>query len=362
MRVLVIGAGAIGGYVGAKLALDGHAVTFVGRQPLADAAASGLHLIEPGRQLIVKDCRVATSIRAAMAGADRFDLALFTVKTYDTCTAIDELRPHAERVDRCLSLQNGVSSEELLGEALGRDKIIAGTILNPVSTPAPGAVMLEKRRGGIGIASLRVSAPANQPTDPPADEPTLQHSNQLCHAGFTVRTYADYRAMKWSKLLLNLIANASCAILDLNSMQAFADPRVFAIEIAALRETIRVARAGGIRFVDLPGYPVTLLAAALRFMPLWLLQPVLRPMVSGGRGQKMPSLWMDLSGGKDKSEIDDLNGAVVRAGAQLRIATPANAVLTDTLNDVLSGRTARVEWRHRADRLWAMYDAAVRRC
>src|SRR3990170_4293130 len=155
MRILVVGAGAIGGYVGARLALDQHEVTFVGRPPLAEAvAAHGLRLVEPGRQFVIEDCCVVTSIAKAFDAADRFDLALFTVKTYDTDAAIDALRPYAERVDRFLSLQNGVSSEELLGAAFGREKIVAGTILNPVSIPAPGVVMLEKRKGGIGIASL----------------------------------------------------------------------------------------------------------------------------------------------------------------------------------------------------------------
>ena len=354
MQVLVVGAGAIGGYVGAKLALDRHAVTLVGRQSLAEAVAgSGLYLIEPGRQSVAEDCRVVTTVADAFAGVDRFDLALFTVKTYDTESTIDALRPYAERVDRFLSLQNGVSSEELLGAAFGREKVIAGTILNPVSIPAPGAVMLEKRKGGIGIAPLRVGESANQQT--------IQLADSLRHASFNVRTYADYRVMKWSKLLLNLIGNASSAILEMNTLQAFADRRVFAIEIAALREAIRVARAGGIRFVGLPGYPVPLLVAALRFLPLALLQPVMRPLVAGGRGRKMPSLHADLSSGKQRSEIDELNGVVVRAGQQLNIATPANALLVDTLKDLLAGRALRSDWQHRADRLWEKYEAALRR-
>ena len=351
MKILVFGAGAIGGYVGARLALEGHAVTLVGRRPLADAVAvNGLHLIEPGSQSVVDNCGVVTSAAEAFDHTDRFDLALFTVKTYDTGPAIDALSPFADRIHRLWSLQNGVSSEELLGGAFGREKVIAGTILHPVSIPAPGAVMLEKRKGGIGIAGLQADTLAVQSL-----------AEELRHAGFHVRVYADYRSMKWSKLLLNLIGNAVSAILDLNTLQVFADRRLFAIEAAALRETIRVASADGIRFSGLPGYPVPLLVIALRLLPLPVLQPVMMPLAANGRGSKMPSLHIDLSTGKRGSEIDELNGAVVRAGARLNIPTPANTLLVDTLKQLLSGRVARSDWRHRADRLWKEYEATLRR-
>jgi len=350
MRILVVGAGAVGGYVGAKLALAGHAVTFVGRQPLADAvAARGLRLIEPDGESVVKDCRVVMSVAQAFASSERFDLALFAVKTYDTQSAIDELRPHVGHISRCLSLQNGVSSETLLSDAFGSAKVVAGTILNPVSIREPGVVALDKRKGGIGLSESGRQR---------VDDLLLQLADQLRQAGFVVRAYVDARAMKWSKLLLNLIGNASSAILDMDTMQLFADKRVFTIEIAALREAIRVAHALGIRFVGLPGYPVPLLVAAVRVLPMPLLQRVMIPLVAKGRGRKMPSLHAALSSGQrrsPRSEIDELNGAVVRAGARLNIPTPANALLVETYNDLLLGRADPAEWREQAGRLWALY-------
>jgi len=358
MRILVVGTGAIGGYVGARLTLAGHAVTFLGRQPLADAfAARGLTLIEPEGQFAITDCRVVTSPEEVFASPDRFDLALFTVKTCDTQEAIDALRPYAGRVDRFLSLQNGVSSEDLLGEAFGLEKIVAGTILNPVSVREPGVIVLEKRKGGIGIAGRRIGESASQAKQLSNQHPAEGESlaAEIRRAGFSVRTYADAHAMKWSKLLLNLIGNATSAILDLNTMQVFADKRLFSIEMASLRETMQVARAQRIRFVDLPGYPVPLLAAAVRLLPLPLLQPVLIPLVARGRGSKMPSLHIDLWNGKRRSEIDELNGAVVRIGTRLNIPTPANALLLATFKDLQSGRVDRSVWRHRADRLWEVY-------
>lgn len=346
MKVLVVGAGAIGGYVGLRLALAGHTLTLVGRQRLLDAAqARGLHLLDPQREWVVDDCNVVTSLTDAFANGQQFDVALLAVKTYDTHAAIDELRPYADRVDWIWSLQNGVSSETLLGAAFGRAKIIAGTILNPVSIPEAGVVVLEKLKGGIGLSHVDKSGRCA----------VEWLASELRQAGFKVRTYMDYRSMKWSKLLLNLIGNASSAILDLTTIQTFGDKRIFTIEIAALREAIHVAHAEGVRFVDLPGYPVRLFVTAVRILPTTILQPILKPLAAGGRGNKMPSLHADLANGRQRSEIDELNGVVIRNATRLKLVTPANSILVETFEDLQTGQVARSEWRHRVEKLWTAY-------
>lgn len=333
-----MGAGAIGGYVGGRLA-DGHAVTLVGRAKLADAVrAHGLKIVEPEATRTVREICAVDSVEAAFQNGARFDLALFCVKTYDTHTAIDQLRPYASRIDGILSFQNGVASEEVLGDAFGREKIVAGTILNPTSVPEPGTVRLEKRKGGIGLAPVETRS-----IDSIVDA--------LQDTGLQLRTYGDYRSMKWSKLLLNLIGNATSAILDMTTGQTFADRRVFRIEIAALRETIDVMRAMSIQAVALPGYPVPLLDFALRAMPIPLLRAIMQPLAKSGRGDKLPSLLMDLTHGKTKSEIDDLNGAVVRAGSSIGIKTPVNALLTGIVQDLVAGRAKRSIWHRQIDQL-----------
>src|SRR3989304_2035542 len=226
MNILVIGAGAIGGYVGGRLA-DQSDVTLVGGPRLVNAIRTrGLLIIEPEAEYPVQRISAVDSIEAAFQNDARFDLALFCVKTYDTCEAIDLLQPFAHRIDRVLSLQNGVASEDGLSEAFGREKIIAGTILNPISTPEPGLVRLEMRKGGIGLAAVGASS-----IDPIAAA--------LKSIGLPLRVYADYRSMKWSKLLLNLIGNATSAILDMTTRQTFAGRRVFKIEMGWLGERIR---------------------------------------------------------------------------------------------------------------------------
>jgi 2-dehydropantoate 2-reductase len=334
LHITVIGAGAIGGWVGGRLAMDGHRVTLVGRQRLVDAvAASGLRLRSPDKtgdlsEVAVSNLQVVTSVGEA-ARHGPFDLALFTVKTYDTDAAIAEMRAAELGQPTILSLQNGVRSEEALAAAFGREQVVAGTELNPISVPQAGTVVLERRRGGIGLAPVSPGASV---------ERWVQAFDR---AVLPTRAYPDYRAMKWSKLLLNLIGNASAAILEMSTVEIYDDPRLFRLEVEMLREGIAVMRGLGLRPVQLPGYPVPLLAWGVRWAPLWLLKPIMLRLVSGGRGKKPPSLLMELQRGRRRSEVADLNGAVVRAGEQIGRLTPINRTLTETLTRLVEGR---IQW------------------
>lgn len=337
MKIIVVGAGAIGGYFGGKLA-DRHEVTLVGRAPLVAAInLKGLKIIEPGSEHWAH-ARAVDAIEAAFQRIDRFDLALFTVKNYDTETTIEQMKPFADRIDRIVSFQNGIDSEETLGRAFGREKIIAGTILNPISIPEIGSVHLEKYKGGLGLASI--------------DGQSIEAiAVTLKNTGLPVLVYADYRSMKWSKLLLNLIGNATSAILDMTTRETFNDRKVFRVEVATLREAVQVMQALSIRPIALPGYPVPLLVFALRFLPIPLLQIIMQPLAAAGRGDKPPSLLMDLRNGKAKSEIDDLNGAIVRAGESIGVKTPVNEFLTNTVKDLVAGHIDRAAWRRQTTKL-----------
>ena len=337
MNILVVGAGAIGGFIGGKLAAQYH-VTLFDRAPLVDAVrARGLRLVESEAEATVSNLAAFTTLDEIFAQMPRFDLAIVCVKAFDTPTAIQSLRPYADRIDRFLTPQNGVSNEDLLGAAFGRSKIISGTVLNPIAVPEIGVVRLEKAGRGIGLAQVESSIAACV---------EVIRATQL-----PVRTYGDYRAMKWSKLILNLIGNATSAILDMPTRETFADRRVFKIEVALLREALAVMRAQSIGTVDLPGSPVRLLAFGIRFAPSFVLQRILQPMVAGGRGDKPPSLLVDMRSGKTQSEIDELNGAVVRAGETIGVKTPVNAALVGIMHDLLEGKADRAEWRRNVDRL-----------
>jgi 2-dehydropantoate 2-reductase len=330
LRVLVFGAGAIGSYVGGSLALSGQRVLFIERPLMAaELSRRGLKLdlaADPRRRgparfsLNASQAAFAGSLEQALQ-AGPFDAGIFALKSFDTPAALEAIKPHAEKLPPLLCLSNGVDNEPLLAGVLGEDKVIAGTVTSAVGRPGPGEIVLERLRGiGLGDGhplSDRLAA-------------------ALDAAGLNARLYPRPLEMKWSKLLTNLVANATSAILDMTPAEVFAHPGLYALEMRQLREALAVMRARRLAVVDLPGTPVRLLALAAR-LPALAARPLLRRAVGRGRGAKMPSFHIDLHSRRGKSEVDFLNGAVVRAGEQLDLPTPVNRLLNETLLALTQG-------------------------
>lgn len=324
MKFLTFGAGAISTYVGGSLILAGHEVVFVERPRTAkELRERGLRLdltlderrnardavqIDPGSFVIV------ASLEDALRYGP-FDTCLFALKSFDTHAALAEVRPFAGQMPPVLCLSNGVDNERAIGEALGIAKVIAGTVTSAVGRRAAGDIVLDRARG-LGIAR---------------GHPLSARLHVIMNGALlNSRLYEDAASMKWSKLLTNLVANPTSAILDMTPGEIFADSELFKLEIEMLRECLAVMEAQGIKVVDLPGVPVRALAFALT-LPLWLSKPVLGRAAGTGRGAKMPSFHIDLHSGRGRSEVDHLHGAVARAGEKFHVPTPVNRVLTETL-------------------------------
>jgi 2-dehydropantoate 2-reductase len=145
------------------------------------------------------------------------------------------------------------------------------------------------------------------------------------------KAYKDYESMKWSKVLLNIIANATSAILNRRPGLIYRSDPIFDLEIKMLKETLAVMKAAGHKVVDLPAVPATKLAFSVKRLPRALLKPGLSKLVADGRGDKMPSFHIDLTTGKGKSEVVYHNGAIAKAGKEHGVPTPVNAALTDIL-------------------------------
>lgn len=336
MRILVIGCGAIGSYIGGSLELAGHAVTFVEKPGTAmELRQRGLRLHLHSREAHLPDPRVVDSIPAALEKGE-YDGGIFALKAYDNQEALQNLQPYREELPPLLCLQNGVENESVLAAALGEAKVIAGCVTSAISRIAVGEVRLERLRG-CGIAAGH-----------PLSERLADTFNE---AGLNARLYPSAAAMKWSKMLTNLLANATSAILDMRPAEIFSHPGLFRLEIEQLREALRVMHALQIHVVDLPGTPVRALAFAVQSLPAALSRPVLRRAVGGGRGEKMPSFYLDLKSSKGKSEVEFLNGAVVRLGAQVGVATPVNRLLTEVLSAMVRGEIPLEAYARRPEKL-----------
>jgi len=341
LNILVIGAGAIGCFVGGRLAATGQQVTLVGRPALMEKVANeGLILRHPSQPMQRVYPETCTSLGEISI---HHDFILLTVKSPDTAQVIDQLVAASLPLENSyiVSLQNGIGNEEVLAESFGADKVMAGTITIPIQVPEPGVIEVSKDKGGLGLAPLHAAQPARVLAD------------ALNFAGLTTPTYSDYRAMKWSKLLLNIVNNGSSAILNLPPAQIIARPALFDLEIEAIQEGVAVMKAQGIKAVKLPGYPVDWLArlASNHWLPVALKRSILRPFMLSGRGSKMPSLQIDLAAGRATSEVGVLNGAIAEAGQKLGLATPVNQTLNDILQGLVSGELAWEDYQEQPEKL-----------
>ena len=342
MKILFFGAGAIGTYIGGSLALAGHDVTFIERPEAAAIIQSrGLKLRLGIAEKTVRPALVVTSPAEALRSGP-YDFGVFALKSFDTATALVQLRQVSELAPPLLCFQNGVDNEPEIARTLREGHVIAGTVTTAIGKPGVGEIVLERKRG-VGVA-------LEHPLSP-------QIVEALAGAGLGARGYPAAGPMKWSKLLTNLIGNAASAILDLTVAELFADPRLFDLEMAMLKECLAVMRALGYRPVDLPGTPVRALAFAVERLPRALAQPALKRAVGGGRGGKMPSFHIDLHSGRGQTEVRWLNGAVARYGAERGVPAPVNQCLTDTLEALSAGRLDRAEFRRQPERLLRLINA-----
>jgi 2-dehydropantoate 2-reductase len=320
MRILVYGAGAVGGYIGGRLTQAGRDVTFIVRDVTADAInEQGLTITEAGQSIVVQP-HISTSIaQTFMALEAPFDLIIMGMKAYDLAEAIDHLVAFCPEPPPILTLQNGIGIERPLIEQFGAENLTIGALTTPVSKPTNSQILVEREDRGLTIA------PAIKGT-------TINGWNKMLNeAGIPTESLPDYQSMKWSKAFLNIVGNATSAILNRPPEAIYKVDSLFDLEKRMLLETLAVMNAYKIKVIDLPGSPATKLASGVRRAPNLILKPILTNVVSKGRGDKMPSFQIDLMAGRGQTEVVYHNGAIAKAGRARNIPTPVNTALTNIL-------------------------------
>ncbi|HRF50168.1 MAG TPA: 2-dehydropantoate 2-reductase [Anaerolineales bacterium] len=342
MRALVIGGGAIGTLAATVLGGAGWEIVALARPATALALSQdGYRLTSPKGDQGVQPALVTGGWGAALE--TRPDLIVVAVKSYDTAALLAELRPAlgAER-PAVLCLQNGVDNEAALAKVFGAEAVIAGTVTTAVGMRGPGWAEVERDRG-VGIASGHALSEAL--------------AEAFTTAGHRTQLFGSAGSMKWSKLLTNLIGNATSALLDWPVARIYSRADLYAIERRMLRETLAVMRALGLPVVDLPGVRVRLVPLVLA-LPAWLGRPLLGRAAGGGRGGKMPSFHVDVFAGKPLTEVAWLNGAVARYAARVKLQAPVNAALTAALNAATAGQSFALAFRDDPQALMAYIDSA----
>lgn len=297
-RIAVVGAGAVGCFFGGMLTRAGVRVTLVGR----------LGSRNPGLDAIARDGlwfeslnfqeQVTVSTSSDPAALRDAELILFAVKTLDTVSAARGIAPHLRPDAIVLSLQNGVDNEEQIRAALPPGAtVVPAVVYVAAEMQAPGRLK-HRGRGDLVIGSGRQAPP----------EGSLQRVAAMFEAaGVPCRVSQNIVGDLWFKLVWNCAGNAVSALGRAPyGICGREDPSSDLMADAA-REVIAVARAAGIMLPDVD------------------------PMAMGRKvaisfGAATSSTSQDVERGR-RTEIDSLNGVIVRRGAELGVATPVNRAL-----------------------------------
>ncbi|MBN2711736.1 MAG: 2-dehydropantoate 2-reductase [Planctomycetes bacterium] len=316
---VIMGAGAIGSLVGGLLALGGHKVTLIGREKHADKINSeGLRLKLGHGERIIKDNLRAVTSPDEIKG--KVDLLIFSVKGFDTEKAIGQVAPIVSGETAILSLQNGLGNEPKIKTAFPGNILIAGMICAYTEFLAPGEVAWKDDRGGIAGAPFQSDAKTAR-----AVWESLMPDTGMESPFFDCENGA--LRLKWSKLMLNVAFNALNAVTGLPTGEILAHPEYGSLSARALREGFAVMQAKGIEPLDMPGYPVRALSRLCR-LPVFIVRKALA-WKTGKEDTGASSMRQDMQKKRGFTEIDDINGAVVAAGAECGIPTPANEKLCE---------------------------------
>ena len=309
----MVGAGALGGTFAVLLARAGHEVAVTARgDHLAAIRADGLRL---------DGAYGSASARPAAAEAltERPDLAILAVKAQDAAEAARQNAAALEGVP-LLVVQNGVTGPQSLREALPRTPTIGAASMIAASYLTAGTVT-------VTAAGPTVLAPGT------AGAADGRGAAEVLGAVVEVRVADDLAGVQWSKLVVNQL-NAAPAVTGRSLQETMASLPLTTAIAAAMRETIRVARADGVRLEGLPSLPPALIRALLR-LPLPLAARTLRRGVLRRMGDvpNPGSTLQSIRRGRP-TEIDHLSGAVVEAGRRLGVPAPVNARIVALVHEV----------------------------
>ncbi len=304
MRIVAFGAGGVGGYFGAKLALSGVDVTFVARGAhLGAIRTNGLAIRSPDGDMLVNPA-VATD---DVATIDPPDYLLFAVKLFDTEAVAETCRPIVGPNTTVVSLQNGVEAVDILNGVFGRERVMGGTVGVATVISEPGVITQTGTFNFITVGEQDGSRSARG-----------ESLVAACNAAGTTATLSDDVDVDiWMKfVMLSALSNMTCVTrLPIGRLRE--TPETRAMLQGCVAEAVAVGRARG---VALPDDAVEQCVTRLDGLP--------DPMVA--------SMLHDLNAGK-KMELERLGGATVRLGAAAGVPTPTQAFCYDALKPHIDG-------------------------
>lgn len=295
MNILILGAGAIGSLLGARLSYSGASISLfsTNREHMEAIGRRGLEIEELDGS--VRNVPLSTCFEKDGLPCDPH-LVLVVVKTYSTEEAVSSVRSLCSPSTVFLTLQNGIGNWERIAEVVGKDAVLAGSTAQGATLLGPGRI----RHGGNGPTYI------GEPTGPVS--PRAERIVEIFRkAGLVAEASDSVERLIWEKLIINVGINAITGLTGIRNGVIAEMQEASNLCTSAVEEAIIIARA--------KGFPIS----------FDMVNRVLG--VSRATARNRSSMGQDVDRRK-RTEIDAINGAIVRFGKETGIPTPVNQTLT----------------------------------
>ena len=326
MRIGILGVGGIGGVIGGYLARAGRNVTLIDMWPanIEYIKANGITVTAQDEEFTAR----ATALHLGEVAAVRpaFDVVVLAVKSYDTSWSARFIQPYLAPGGFIASAQNSIN-EDAIAEVVGWPRVVGCVV-------TLGAAMYEPGRPQRTSASDRPAFTLGEPSG--MITPRLEQLAEVLSDIGPTKTTGNLWGERWAKLATNCMSNAVAGVTGLKSAEVREDPAIRRLSIAIAGELLRVAAALGVSVEPIGGIPAGVFLEALEDGAIH--EEVEQRMVEAGRalGTGRPSLAQDVMKGR-RTEVEELNGYVVRKGRQAGVPTPVNRAIVAVTKRVEAG-------------------------
>ena len=324
-KLAVLGAGAIGSTIGAYLARGGHDITLIDLWPAHVEAMqrNGLKVSAQDEEFIVKVNAVHLADVCALRR--RFDAVLLAVKSYDSVWATTFIEPYLAPAGVLVSAQNGIN-EEWVAPIIGYARTLGCVVTIGAGLYEPGHVT---RTSAPSRPSFAVGELSGMMT------PRIQELATVLAPAGPAHATANLWGERWAKLTVNSMANALAGITGMGSAALRKEPEAFPICLRIACEALTVAQTLGVQVEPVGGIPAQRYLEAARGVGR---EELRSRWVEAGQalGAGRPSLLQDVLKGR-RTEVDYLNGYVVRKGREVGVPTPMNEAIVAVTHRLEAG-------------------------
>ena len=334
-RIAILGAGAVGGYVGAHMARANEDVILIDHyaEHVAYMQTQGLHISGPAARdnFSTKVDALQISDVQRLSKERPIDFALIAVKSYDTRWATELIKPYLASYGVVASIQNGINEDEIADivtwqRTLGVTVAGCGGILH-----APGHVRRsnETAKGAVVFRSGEIHG---RPTT------RVQELARILSAADGSAVTNNLWGERWSKLVVNAMRMGPASLTKINIPEQDRNDITRSLMVRLAAEAVRVGHALGYQLVKMQGIEAETFLRADAGEPAAIeeIRTILFELATRFTDNSMPSMAQDLAKGR-RTEVDGIYGLIVRKGQEVGIATPLNARILDLVNRLERG-------------------------